>query len=155
MCEKSCGCSQACVRRFRGCLCKKSGRRICWQDDRCDCFGLNRECDVDLCGSCGAATALDPVNRYNEEVLGKNCANISIQRNVPRRTLIGESEVAGFGLYMGEDVKGDDYIGEYKGEIITTTEASRRDIIYGHSKTMYTFTLNKSKHSKINVYFNG
>lgn len=57
---------------------------------------------------------------------------------------MGHSELHGFGLYAGEDLKEDDYIGEYIGEIISAEEAMRREIIYESQKTMYLFSLNKS-----------
>lgn len=144
VCEKTCACPQSCRRRFRGCTCARGGK-VCWQNQKCDCFVLNRECDVDLCGTCGAAEVLDPVNRYNEEVAAGKCTNVYIQRNLPKRTLLGHSEVQGFGLYMGEKAKKDEYLGEYKGEILTSGEAGRRGAIYQHMKTNYLFSLNKGK----------
>ncbi|OCK79858.1 hypothetical protein K432DRAFT_443585 [Lepidopterella palustris CBS 459.81] len=145
-CEKTCACSLSCKRRFRGCTCAKNPRiRVCWKSPKCECALLNRECDADLCGTCGAAEVLDPVNRYNEEIVKDKCANVYIQRNMPRRTLLGHSEVQGFGLYVGEKVKADDYLGEYKGEIITNGEMERRGSIYHHLKTNYLFDLNKAQ----------
>lgn len=88
---------------------------------------------------------LDPVNRYDEEVLARSCANANIQRNVPKRTLMGHSEVQGFGLYMGEKVKAHGYLGEYKGEVLTKSEASRRGAIYQHKATNYLFDLNREQ----------
>ncbi|KAF2140850.1 uncharacterized protein K452DRAFT_359297 [Aplosporella prunicola CBS 121167] len=143
-CEKTCACSISCRRRFRGCNCAQVGT-ICWQNEKCDCFGLNRECDPDLCATCGAAEVLDPVNRYNDAVAHGKCANVSIQRNVPKRTLLGLSEVQGFGLFMGEPVKEFDYLGEYKGETLTKMEGSRRGAIYQQLLTNYLFDLNKDQ----------
>lgn len=105
---------------------------------------MNRECDADLCGSCGAIEILDPVNRYNEDVIKGKCCNVAIQRGVPKKTLLGHSEVHGFGLYTGEDVRKEDFLGEYKGEVIALGEANRRGIIYEKKQTMYLFSLNKS-----------
>lgn len=143
-CEKTCACSTSCNRRFRGCICAQQGIP-CYKSSKCDCRQLNRECDPDLCASCGAAEVLDPVNKYNEAVKEGRCANVSIQRNVPKRTLLGQSELHGFGLYMGEKVSAGEFIGEYKGETIAVEEGSRRGAVYQHLKTNYLFTLNKGK----------
>ncbi|KAF1942199.1 hypothetical protein EJ02DRAFT_346180 [Clathrospora elynae] len=141
-CEKTCKCSPVCNRRFPGCSCAaKSGKRVCISD-KCFCMKFDRECDADLCGSCGATDILDPVNRYNEDVLAGRCGNVAIQRGVPRKTQLAHSRVHGFGLCMGEDIKIDEYIGEYTGETITISEGARRMEIYHHQKTMYLFTLN-------------
>ncbi|CAN9332993.1 unnamed protein product [Alternaria alternata] len=99
----------------------------------------------DLCGACGASEVLDPVNRYNDDVVERNCCNVAIQRGVPRKTLLGHSEVHGFGLYMGEDIKSGDYIGEYTGEAISVKEGDRRVTIYDYQKTMYLFRLNSKQ----------
>ncbi|KAF2501475.1 hypothetical protein BU16DRAFT_555957 [Lophium mytilinum] len=148
-CEKTCACSPACKRRFRGCSCAKDPkRRVCAKekgdkDTKCECRLLNRECDADLCGTCGAGEVVDPALRYNDAE--NKCVNMHIQRNLPKRTILGLSEVQGFGLYVGEKVKKGEYLGEYKGEIITRGEAERRGAIYQHLKTNYLFTLNKEQ----------
>lgn len=144
-CEKSCRCSQACNRRFPGCDCAMvTNGRPC-RSDKCLCKKYNRECDADLCGTCGAAAVLDPVNRRNEDILQGRCSNVAIQRNVPKKTLLGHSTVHGLGLYAGEYLRKDDFIQEYVGEVITIAETNRREIIYQHQNTMYTFNLNASK----------
>ncbi|KAF2192307.1 hypothetical protein K469DRAFT_620423 [Zopfia rhizophila CBS 207.26] len=145
-CEKTCACHVSCKRRFRGCSCAKDPRtRVCGggKGTKCECRLLNRECDADLCGPCGAAEVLDPVNRYDEEVGKNKCCNVHIQRNLPKKTFLGQSEVHGFGLYVGEKVRADEYLGEYKGEVVTSSEGTRRGTIYTHLKTNYLFKLNK------------
>ncbi|KAL1625102.1 hypothetical protein SLS56_007529 [Neofusicoccum ribis] len=91
------------------------------------------------------AEVLDPVNKYNDSVARGKCCNVNVQRNVPKRTLLGQSEVQGFGLYMGEKVNAGDYLGEYKGEIVTKEEGSRRGAVYQHLKTNYLFDLNRAQ----------
>ncbi|KAI8937747.1 hypothetical protein NX059_005447 [Plenodomus lindquistii] len=142
-CEKSCQCSLSCNRRFPGCTCAQTSGKVCADKNKCMCIKFERECDADLCGSCGATDILDPINRYNEEILRNKCANVAIQRGIPRKTLLGQSTVHGFGLYAGENIKKDDFIGEYKGEIISLQESERRSIVYGYQQTMYLFRLNK------------
>lgn len=88
---------------------------------------------------------LDPVNRYDEDVQSERCCNVAIQRRVFRKTLMGHSELHGFGLYAGEDLNEADYIGEYVGETISSEEADRRVVVYDSQKAMYLFQLNKSR----------
>lgn len=145
VCEKTCACAASCKRRYRGCTCAQYGL-ACFKNNKCECWALNRECDPDLCASCGAAEVLDPINRYNDALYRQKCGNVNIQRNVPKRTLLGQSEVQGFGLYAGERLKAGEYIGEYKGEIVTKEEGSRRGAVYQHLKTNYLFDLNKGKY---------
>jgi len=111
----------------------------------CLCVKFNRECDADLCATCGATEILDPVNRYDGDVLTERCTNVGIQRGVPKKTLLGQSEVHGFGLYTGQDIVKDDIIGEYTGELISTKESNRRASMYEYQNTMYLFKLNKGE----------
>ncbi|EFQ93880.1 hypothetical protein CFE70_008882 [Pyrenophora teres f. teres 0-1] len=144
-CEKTCNCSQLCNRRYPGCTCSRGPVKRACVSSTCLCVKFNRECDADLCGSCGATEVLDPVNRYDEDLAKKSCGNVAIQRGVPRKTLLGHSEVHGFGLYMGEDIKSGEYIGEYTGEAISVNEGDRRVTIYDYQKTMYLFRLNSKQ----------
>ncbi|KAF2454344.1 hypothetical protein BDY21DRAFT_109824, partial [Lineolata rhizophorae] len=140
-CEKTCGCAVSCARRFRGCTCAASGR-ACNNETRCECQKTRRECDPDLCGTCGVVEVLDPVNRYNAKVVRSNCQNCAIQRGVQKRTILGKSEVQGFGLFMGEPAKPEEFLGEYKGELISQPEGDRRGATYQYLSTNYTFKLN-------------
>lgn len=145
-CEKSCACPPSCKRKWQGCDCrKKSGSMVCFEDSRCACFQLGRECDVDLCGDCGVVDVLDPVQRHDEGVLHGRCHNANIQRGVPRHTILGDSGIHGLGLYACEDIQHHDFVGEYKGEIITKNEAERRGAVYEHQKLSYLFSLNNKQ----------
>lgn len=145
-CEKTCRCSTTCNRRFPGCKCAVlPGKRACATATGCLCSKFQRECDADLCGACGATELLDPINRYNEELLQNRCSNVGVQRGVPKKTLLGKSEVHGFGLYAGEDIRADDIIGEYTGEILSNGESKRREVIYSYEKNMYLFRVNKEQ----------
>ena len=147
-CEKSCACSSNCGRRFRGCRCASRGK-VCRNNERCDCWRLNRECDPDLCRTCGAHEVLDPANRHNDVLFQGKCTNVYIQRGVPKRTLLGKSKMmsegkkSGWGLYMGEPCRKGDYIGEYRGEIVSEIEADQRGTIYDKRNLSYLFSLNK------------
>ncbi len=144
-CERICGCSKDCGRRYTGCKCVAKGRKVCFQSNDCDCWRLNRECDPWICGSCGVLEVLDPVNRYDEGIQEFRCKNAKLQRDVPRRTLKGRSDVQGWGLFAGEDIKRHEYIGEYKGEIVGESESDRRGAVYHHRGVEYLFKLNKDQ----------
>lgn len=148
-CEKICSCSLDCRRKFQGCGCStnrfKKSHKGCFEDERCACFQLGRECDPDLCGTCGVCEVVDPVNKYDDGVLIGRCRNCSIQRGVPKQTLLGDSGVHGLGLYACENIREHDFVGEYKGEIITKEEAERRGAVYEHQKLSYLFSLNATQ----------
>lgn len=136
-CEKGCGCSADCSRRFPGCDCGLVGEG-CAHDFNCLCFFWDRECDPDLCKSCQSekALTLDAGRRH------QHCRNVSLQRGAQKRTFTGTSQIKGFGLFAGEDLKADDFLGEYKGEIIPRPEVDRRAEIYNATGQFYFFTLN-------------
>ncbi len=143
-CEKFCHCGDACRRRFQGCSCARKG----WpcQTERCECYVLNRECDADLCHTCGATQLLDPANHRDAALTAEQrCGNVNLQLGIPKRTLVGTSEVEGYGLFMGEDVGAKEYLGEYVAELISSAESERRGAIYNLRKSSYLFELNKRK----------
>ena len=149
-CEKICSCAPDCNRKFQGCACsteriKKGTKGPCFEDDRCACYQSGRECDPDLCGGCGACEVVDPVNKHSDIILHGRCRNCSIQRGLPKQTLLGDSGVHGLGLYACEDIGEHDFVGEYKGEIITNKEAERRGAVYEHQKLSYLFSLNATQ----------
>jgi histone-lysine N-methyltransferase EZH2 len=68
LCEKYCLCdSKTCRNFFHGCYC----RGLC-EKNTCPCFAANRECDPDLCKTCGAC---DDFNLKHTK-----CKNVAIQR---------------------------------------------------------------------------
>ncbi|KAK0787682.1 hypothetical protein LTR75_012819 [Friedmanniomyces endolithicus] len=149
-CEKTCACSLDCLRRFQGCTCRhdkprKNQSMMCFEDERCFCFKLNRECDPDLCGTCGVGDVLNPLYRFDPVMQMGRCQHASIQRGVTKRTVIGDSRIHGLGLYAGENVKECEFVGEYKGELIDTAESDRRGAVYEHQKLSYLFSVNKSQ----------
>jgi len=145
-CEKACVCAQGCKRRYPGCDCHqfKPPKQTCL-DDRCECFKLDRECDPDLCGSCGASVALDPENRGLDPNQHEYCSNVRIQLGTPARTILGQSRIHGFGLYAGEPLKSGQFIGEYRGELILEGERERRATIYDVRDSSYLFELTKDQ----------
>ena len=146
-CEKICNCSSSCARKFRGCSCSTQNgkkRTPCVADEKCVCWQNDRECDPDLCGTCGVCEVVDPSKKTHEVPQGM-CQNASIQRGISKHTLLGDSRVHGLGLYACEDIRPGEFVGEYKGEIITREESERRGAIYEHQRLSYLFSLNASQ----------
>lgn len=140
VCEKSCGCDASCKLRFKGCRCARKGRTC--SDERCPCVKASRECDPDLCGSCGVYEALDPQNVNNDAAFFRDkCQNCHIQRNVPKRTLIGQSTIHGIGLFAGEDIKKGEYVGEYLGAKLNWKQAERSGLYLLLQKYSYLFDM--------------
>jgi hypothetical protein len=160
-CEKSCMCADDCTRKFQGCACasfkhRKPGDYVCWRDNRCACYKLGRECDPDLCGTCGVCEVLDPVHRHDHNAIDplKMCLNASIQKGIPKHTLLGDSGIHGMGLYAGQLIRAQEFVGEYKGEVITKEEADRRGAVYEKQKSTYLFSLNSRQEVDSNFYGN-
>ncbi len=144
-CEQFCGCDKSCSRRFRGCTCKAGGRKMCFEDSRCECWTHSRECDPHLCGTCGVVEVLDSVNKYTDEIRTGRCKNNRIQLALPAPTTKAPSQVQGYGLYSRAEILMGDYIGEYTGEIISRSEGNRRGTIYHLINQEYLFNLNQDQ----------
>jgi hypothetical protein len=77
---------------------------------------MNRECGPE-CISCGAIERINPANRYDDDLFAWGCQNVPLQRGVLKKTLEGESQLVGFGLYVAEEIRKGEFISEYKGEV--------------------------------------
>ncbi|KAL6919711.1 hypothetical protein FSHL1_003689 [Fusarium sambucinum] len=151
LCEKFCGCSvENCAYKFTGCACHSQGK-TCFskQKDRpCVCVQLNRECDPDVCGTCGVLDRADPENADDEVLHSTGCQNCSLQRGQQKGLALGQSQLegVGYGLFTIEPIAQDDFIIEYVGELITHDEGVRRearrgDVFDEESNISYVFTL--------------
>ncbi|KAJ4176054.1 hypothetical protein NW755_014631 [Fusarium falciforme] len=151
LCEKYCGCTvENCAYKFTGCACHSQGKTcLSKQKDRpCVCVQLNRECDPDLCGTCGVLERAEPENAEDELLHATGCQNCSLQRGLTRALALGQSQLegVGYGLFAAEFIAQGDFIIEYVGELITHDEGVRRearrgDVFDEESNISYVFTL--------------
>ncbi|KAL7939572.1 hypothetical protein V8C35DRAFT_287027 [Trichoderma chlorosporum] len=151
LCERFCGCTEAnCLYKFTGCACHSQGKTCLskQKEKPCICVQLNRECDPQLCGSCGAFERADPANAEDEWLHSTGCQNCHLQRGRHKTLLLGQSQLegVGYGLFTAEDIAQDEFIVEYVGELITHDEGVRRearrgDVFDEESNISYVFTL--------------
>ncbi|KAL3662943.1 hypothetical protein V7S43_011889 [Phytophthora oleae] len=140
-CEKSCGCSPDCSNRFPGCHCEVGQCRTA----ECPCYFASRECDPDVCTSCGACEL--PVVLADEEKKGKTvaqlkiCGNVNIMRGQMRRIGVSASETHGWGAYALENVKKGEFMYEYTGSLLSQDEAERRGNVYDKTTISFLFDL--------------
>ncbi|OAG42642.1 hypothetical protein AYO21_03227 [Fonsecaea monophora] len=153
-CEWFCGCDIECKRRFRGCNCKASVKKTCFQDARCECWKLNRECDPHLCLKCGVLDVLDSYNKYRVDNRQGRCRNNRIQLGLPAKTTKAPSQVQGYGLYSVTSIPRSEFIGEYVGEVVSRQEADRRGSLYHLQNQEYLFNLNASQEIDASVVGN-
>ncbi|RLN90174.1 hypothetical protein BBJ28_00011776 [Nothophytophthora sp. Chile5] len=142
-CEKSCGCSRDCSNRFPGCHCEAGQCRT----SACPCYFAARECDPDVCVSCGASELpvlmADEDKKHKRSEQLKICGNVNIIRGQMRKIGVALSETHGWGAYALEKVKKGDFIYEYTGSLLSQDEAERRGNVYDKTTISFLFDLNE------------
>lgn len=81
----------------------------------------------------------DLYTKVNKNVYDCGNKNIALHRHA--KTYIGESLIAGFGLFAFADLEKNTFVIEYVGELISHNEAERRGFFYDRKKISYLFDL--------------
>ncbi|KIJ67517.1 hypothetical protein HYDPIDRAFT_108335 [Hydnomerulius pinastri MD-312] len=130
-CQRNCRCPLKCNRRWRGCRCSKTRSGWSCGTKRCPCLEALRECDPELCLSCGCKDE------------STSCRNSQIRRGEHKEIEVKQSRW-GLGAYLTQRVKTDDLITEYNGELIYEPTFESRGEVANHRGRSYVFGLNNT-----------
>ena len=126
-CDKFCICSNDnCYLLFKGCSCKDKCNNIYEQRDlsNCPCIKEGRECDPEICINC------------------KHCNNTKAFDKIFKKTRLSQSVIIdGAGLFAAEEIKKNELIDKYIGEVIEKEEVERRSTINIPFERNYAFEL--------------
>ncbi|CAH0475013.1 unnamed protein product [Peronospora belbahrii] len=140
-CEKSCGCSPDCSNRFPGCHCEEGQCRT----SKCPCYFAARECDPDICTSCGASElpVVMAAGESKSQTIAqlKICGNVNILRGKMCKIGVSTSATHGWGAYALENVKKGKFMYEYTGSLLSQDEAERRGNVYDKMTISFLFDL--------------
>ncbi|RQM14731.1 hypothetical protein DD237_007268 [Peronospora effusa] len=138
-CHKACSCSRSCPNRFPGCKCSLGNCRT----KACPCFIAARECNPDLCVTCGASEVpalIFDKERRNMSALDLGiCCNVNILRGLHKKVGVGYSTTHGWGAFALEPIKRGEFIYEYHGALLSQDEAERRGSIYDKMTISFLF----------------
>ncbi|KAE8980411.1 hypothetical protein PF011_g22450 [Phytophthora fragariae] len=138
-CDKACSCSRDCPNRFPGCRCSLGNCRT----KACPCFVAARECNPDLCVTCGAsevAALIFDEERRNMSALELGiCCNVNILRGLHKKVGVAYSTTHGWGAFALEPIKRGEFIYEYHGALLSQDEAERRGSIYDKMTISFLF----------------
>ncbi|CAI5731558.1 unnamed protein product [Peronospora destructor] len=138
MCEKACACARDCPNRFEGCACTPG--ECC--TSLCQCYAALRECDPDVCLSCGASEMVVAM-ALNTITKAKTCDNMNVIRGNHKRLSISFSDIHGYGMYAREPIAAGEFVYEYAGAMVSQDEAERRGLIYDKTEMSFLFDLNE------------
>ena len=124
-CEEYCLCYKNCELKFQGCNCigncRFNGENSI--NSTCPCVQKGRECQIGMCKSC------------------ISCSNMSIQLRKYKKVILGQSFIIpSNGLFAYENIKANDLIGVYLGEIVERTELDRRSVFSDELEKHYSFS---------------
>jgi len=126
-CDKFCICSKDnCLLLFKGCTCQNKCENNIEQRDlaNCPCIKEGRECDPEICVNC------------------KHCDNTKAFDKIFKKTRLSQSVIIdGAGLFAAEDIKKNELIDKYIGEVIEKEEVERRSTINIPFERNYAFEL--------------
>ncbi|CAL1708459.1 unnamed protein product [Somion occarium] len=134
-CEGNCRCDMTCPRRWKGCQCGSiaDGGVMCTLERSCPCRMANRECEPELCVTCG----------FCEKPSGKGCTNAPLQREHFKQLEVRVSEF-GWGVVLCEPAAKGDLVCEYIGELIYEPTFKSRALLADHRGRSYVFGLNRT-----------
>ena len=126
-CDKFCICSDDnCYLLFKGCKCEDKCQNLYEQRDLaiCPCIKEGRECDPEICVNC------------------KHCDNTKAFDKIYKKTRLSQSIIIdGAGLFAAENIKKNELIDKYIGEVIEKEEVERRSTINIPFERNYAFEL--------------
>ncbi|KAJ7684637.1 hypothetical protein DFH06DRAFT_1156193 [Mycena polygramma] len=158
-CERNCRCADGCARRWQGCNSTCAHNRRCSDKDRrrpCKCRAAERECDPEKCTMCDARNT----HAYFPDALpvartGGGCTNVALQRGTFKRFEVRRS-MYGLGAFAVEDMRENDMLGEYVGELLDEHETlDHRHIIHMHSKLNYCFGMEGQEDTTVDAQWLG
>ncbi|KAI6044671.1 hypothetical protein EDC04DRAFT_3106071 [Pisolithus marmoratus] len=130
-CQRNCHCPSKCPRRLRGCRCSTGKSGASCATMKCHCVESRRECDPELCLSCGC----------KDEIT--TCRNSQIQKGMHKAFEIGRS-CWGLGAFLTDSARGGDVIAEYVGELIYEPTFDSRGEVATYRGRSYSFKLNST-----------